>query len=259
MRSGGPWNLAFRWLWGSPDLKNRSSDVVHDGDDELTQPLIKSTSMADARSTIAAECAWSGKKKGRADCSTTKNRHGDDLNYLQMAGVYASDLGGLVIGKEDRKVQGVLGSYVLDDEIVKTKGDTLTVEYKAWTDINNESFVPGHQGRQEGFNEAPRTWAVTSPGSASTSSGRNDLQVGRREGTSWCATVAAVLVLSLIGLFALVRCGANEGGEAQPCAGHRCLDGRRWRQGGVRGRRAVRDVGHPPQCRRLRLHRPPAG
>ncbi|MBB4901160.1 hypothetical protein [Streptomyces griseomycini] len=172
VRSGGPWNLAFRWLWGSPDLKNRSSDVVHDGDDELTQPLIKSTSMADARSTIAAECAWSGKKKGRADCSTTKNRHGDDLNYLQMAGVYASDLGGLVIGKEDRKVQGVLGSYVLDDEIVKTKGDTLTVEYKAWTDINNESFVPGHQGRQEGFNEAPRTWAVTSPGSASTSSGR---------------------------------------------------------------------------------------
>ncbi|CAL9477299.1 hypothetical protein SUDANB15_02945 [Streptomyces sp. enrichment culture] len=31
-----------------------------------------------------------------------------------------------------------------------------------------------------------------------------------------CATVAAVLVPSLIGLFALVRCGANEGGELSP-------------------------------------------
>ncbi|MGV9920802.1 RHS repeat-associated core domain-containing protein [Streptomyces cellulosae] len=156
VRSGGPWSVAFRWLWGSPDLKNRTSDVVYDGDDELTQLLIKSTSMADARSTIAAEYAWNGKKKGRADYSTTKNREGDDLNYLQMAGVYASDLGGLIVGKEDRKVQGVLGSYVLDYEIVKTKGDTLTVEYRAWTDINNESFVPGHHSWQEAFNEAPQ-------------------------------------------------------------------------------------------------------
>jgi hypothetical protein len=45
---------------------------------------------------------------------------------------------------------------VLDYEIVKTKGDTLTVEYRAWTDINNESFVPGHHSWQEAFNEAPQ-------------------------------------------------------------------------------------------------------
>ncbi|MEV6119339.1 hypothetical protein AB0M23_02220 [Streptomyces sp. NPDC052077] len=109
VRSGGPWNLAFRWLWGSPEFKNRTSDLSYDGDDELTQSLIKSTSMADARSTIAAEYAWSGKKESRADYSTTKNRDKEDLNYLQMVGVYASDFGGLIVGKEDRKAQGVLG------------------------------------------------------------------------------------------------------------------------------------------------------
>ncbi|WP_435796847.1 RHS repeat domain-containing protein [Streptomyces flaveolus] len=156
VRSGGPWNLAFRWLWGSPEMKNRTSDLSYDGDDELTQSLIKSTSMADARSTIAAEYAWSGKKKGRADYSTTKNRDKEDLNYLQMAGVYASDLGGLIVGKEDRKAQGVLGSYALSYEITKTKGDTLTVQYHAWTDIDNESFAPGHQKWQEVFNKTPQ-------------------------------------------------------------------------------------------------------
>ncbi|MFJ3589321.1 MULTISPECIES: hypothetical protein [unclassified Streptomyces] len=112
--------------------------------------------MADARSTIAAEYAWSGKKKGRADYSTTKNRDKDDLNYLQMAGVYASDLGGLIVGKEDRKAQGVLGSYALSYEITKTKGDTLTVQYHAWTDVDNESLVPVHQKWQEVFNKTPQ-------------------------------------------------------------------------------------------------------
>ncbi|MFI7869409.1 RHS repeat-associated core domain-containing protein [Streptomyces salinarius] len=156
VRSGGPWNLAFRWLWGSPDLKNNTPGLSFDGDDELTQLLIKSTSMADARSTIAADYAWTGTKKGRQDYSTSQNREKEDLNFLQMAGVYASDLGGLIVGKEDRKAQGILGSYVLDYRITKTKGDTLTVQYTASTDIDNESFLPGPWKWQKRFNKAPQ-------------------------------------------------------------------------------------------------------
>lgn len=112
--------------------------------------------MKDARKSIAANFAAKGWKEGSADYSTTKNRDGEDLNLLQMMGVYASDLGGLVVGKDDRKVQGVLGSYSLKYDITKSKGDTLTVKYRAWTEINNESFVPGHNKWQESFNGTPQ-------------------------------------------------------------------------------------------------------
>ncbi|MFJ4585206.1 hypothetical protein [Streptomyces echinatus] len=95
---------------------------------------------------------WSG----RADYSVTKNREGEDLNALQMAGVYVSDLGGLAVGKDDRKAQGVLGSYSLEYHVTKTKGDTLTVQYRAWTDIDNESFIPGHGKWQQIFNKTPQ-------------------------------------------------------------------------------------------------------
>lgn len=156
VRSGGPWSLAWRWIWGSPEFKNRTGDQNYDGDDELTQDLIKSSSMKDARESIAANFAGKGKKRGREDYSTTQNRDGEDLNLLQMIGVYASDLGGLVVGKDDRKAQGVLGSYALEYNITKSKGDTLTVKYRAWTDIDNESFVPGHNKWQESFNGTPQ-------------------------------------------------------------------------------------------------------
>ncbi|MFF6780675.1 RHS repeat-associated core domain-containing protein [Streptomyces sp. NPDC012510] len=156
VKSGGPWSLAFRWIWGSPEFKTRTSDRSYDGDDELTQYLIKSSSMEDARWEIASLYAETGRKEGRQDYSTTKNRAGENLNVLQMVGVYASDLGGLVVGKEDRKAQGVLGSYSLEYKIKKTKGDTLTVEYHAWTDIDNESLVPGHSKWQEAMNGTPR-------------------------------------------------------------------------------------------------------
>ncbi|MEF9906433.1 RHS repeat-associated core domain-containing protein [Streptomyces sp. P9-A2] len=156
VRSGGPWGLAWRWIWGSPDLKSRTGDQNYDGDDELTRILIESSSMKDARASIAANFTVSGKKGGREDYSTTKNRDGKSLNYLQMAGVYASDLGGLVVGADDRKAQGVLGSYALEYDITKTKGDTLTVQYRAWTDIDNESFLPGHSTWQEAANKTPQ-------------------------------------------------------------------------------------------------------
>ncbi|MEU0281268.1 RHS repeat-associated core domain-containing protein [Streptomyces sp. NPDC006195] len=156
VRSGGPWSLAWRWIWGSPDLKNRAGDQNFDGDDELTRILAESSSMKDARESIAANFAATGKKSGREDYSTTKNRDGEDLNVLQMAGVYVSDLGGLVVGKDDRKAQGVLGSYSLQYNITKSKGDTLKVNYRAWTDIDNESFVPGHSKWQESFNGTPQ-------------------------------------------------------------------------------------------------------
>lgn len=159
--------------WGSPEFKNRTSDLSYDGDDKLTQSLIKSPSMADARSTIAAEYAWSGKKKGRADYSTIKNRDKDDLNYLQMAGVYASDLGGLIVGKEDRKAQGVLGSYALSYEITKTKGDTLTVQCHAGpTSTMSRSCRATRSGKRCSTRHRS-TRVATSPASASTSSGRN--------------------------------------------------------------------------------------
>lgn len=67
-----------------------------------------------------------------------------------------SDFGGLATGKEDREAQGVLGSYALKYKVKKSKGDTLVVDYRAWTDINNEFFVPGHATWQEVFNGAPK-------------------------------------------------------------------------------------------------------
>jgi len=156
VKSQGPWSLALRWLWGSPELKNTSGQVSFDGDDEMTQLLIKSTSMDDARSIIATKYVMNGTKSGREDYSVTQNREKEDLNYLQMAGVYVSDLGGLAIGKEDRKAQGILGSYSLEYNVTKSKGDTITVQYKAWTNIDNESFVPGHAKWQEIFNKTPQ-------------------------------------------------------------------------------------------------------
>ncbi|MEK8142792.1 hypothetical protein NKH18_12995 [Streptomyces sp. M10(2022)] len=156
VKSGGPWSLAFRWIWGSNEGRSSTGDRAYDGDDELTQSLIKSTGMKDAREEIAGQFAATSKKSGRADYSTTKNRDGEDLNVLQMLGVYASDLGGLVAGKDDRAAQGVLGSYALTYQVTKTKGNTLTVNYHAWTDINNESFIPGHGKWQEPANGAPR-------------------------------------------------------------------------------------------------------
>jgi RHS repeat-associated protein len=156
VKGGGPWSLAFRWLWGSPEGKNTTKNVKYDGDDEMTRSLIDSTSMQGAREDIADNYAANGKTHGRANYNVTESRDGKDLNVLQMAGVYASDVGGLLVGKEDRKAQGVLGSYALKYEIVKTGGTTLTVKYDAWTDIDNESFVPGHGKWQEFFNGSPR-------------------------------------------------------------------------------------------------------
>ncbi|MFF1549148.1 hypothetical protein [Streptomyces sp. NPDC058291] len=86
----------------------------------------------------------------------TKNRDKEDLNYLQMAGTYISDFGGLLVGKDDRKAQGILGSYSLRYDVVKSKGNTLTVTYHAWTDIDNESLIPGHMGWQKVFNGTPQ-------------------------------------------------------------------------------------------------------
>ncbi|WP_405712662.1 MULTISPECIES: RHS repeat-associated core domain-containing protein [unclassified Streptomyces] len=156
VKSGGPWSLAFRWIWGDVNGTNQSANQSYDEDDELTQMLIKSSSMKDARVQTAQQFAATGDKKGRADYSTTKTRDKEDLNLLQMAGVYVSDLGGLVISKEDRAAQGVLGSYALKYTVTKSTGNSLTVNYHAWTDINNESFIPSHAKWQEGANKAPR-------------------------------------------------------------------------------------------------------
>lgn len=156
VNSDGPWTLAFRWMMGSNELKNTVPNVSYDGDDEMTQALIKSTSMKDAREEIAAQFNETGQTKGKTKYSVTKNRDGEDLNFTQMIGVYASDFGGLVVGKDDREAQGVLGSYDLKYSITKSKGNTLTVQYHAWTDIDNESFAPGHGKWQKWFNETPQ-------------------------------------------------------------------------------------------------------
>nr|WP_037677282.1 RHS repeat-associated core domain-containing protein [Streptomyces griseus] len=156
VRSGGPWSLVWRWIIGSNQLENTTATQYYDGDDDLTHDLIKSTSMQDARENIAANFAVNGKKSGREDYSVTKNRDKEDLNYLQMAGTYISDFGGLVVGKDDRKAQGILGSYALQYNVVKSKGNTLTVKYHAWTDIDNESLIPGHSGWQKTFNGTPQ-------------------------------------------------------------------------------------------------------
>lgn len=152
----GPWTLAFRWLWGSPQGNTTVPDESYDGDDEITKALIKSSGMEDVRGSVAAQFRVNGKTKGDERYSVTKNRDGEDLSLGQMANVYLSDLGGLVIGKDDREAQGVLGSYDVRYEITKSKGNTLTVKYHARTDINNESFVPGHGKWQEAFNDVPQ-------------------------------------------------------------------------------------------------------
>jgi hypothetical protein len=59
---------AFRWTLGSHgsnEIKNATADQLYDGDDVLTQALIKSSSMKDARVEIAGQFAWLGQKKVR--------------------------------------------------------------------------------------------------------------------------------------------------------------------------------------------------
>ncbi|WP_412074887.1 RHS repeat-associated core domain-containing protein [Streptomyces xanthophaeus] len=156
VNSDGPWSLALRWIWGSPEMKNTIPNGSYDGDDKMTQALIKSSSMKDVREQVAAQFNETGKTKGQDKYSVTKTRDGEDLNLLQMAGVYASDLGGLILGKDDREAQGVLGSYDVKYNVTKSKGNTLTVQYHAWTDIDNESFAPGHGKWQQVFNKTPQ-------------------------------------------------------------------------------------------------------
>lgn len=45
---------------------------------------------------------------------------------------------------------------MLDYEITESKGNTLTVQYRAWANINNESLVPLHYDWQKVFNETPQ-------------------------------------------------------------------------------------------------------
>ncbi len=162
VNSDGPWSLAFRWAWGA-DFHWKSSkqavtlsDAKYDGDDEITQNLIDSTSMKDARVYVANTFRDTGARSGETKYSTTKNAEGQDRNLAQLVGVYASDVGGLLIGKDDRKAQGVLGSYDLGYTITESKGSTLTVKYTATTDINNESFLPMHAKWQEAANNGPK-------------------------------------------------------------------------------------------------------
>lgn len=90
--------------------------------------------------------APSGTYDGTAT-GNTRHRPGAD-------GTRQERLGGLIVGKgpQGSGPPGLSRSRLRD----RQKGDTLTVEYRAWTDINNASFVPGHQAWQEGFNEAPQ-------------------------------------------------------------------------------------------------------
>ncbi|WTL28661.1 RHS repeat-associated core domain-containing protein [Streptomyces sp. NBC_01498] len=152
VQGDGPWTLAFRWLLGSSEGKATIPDRSYDGDDEITKALIKSSSMKDVRDSVVTQFIVNGTKGEDERYSVTKNRAGEDLTLGQMGNVYLSDLGGLAIGKDDREAQGVLGSYDVRYEITKSKGNTLTVKYHARTDINNESFVPGHGKWQEAFN-----------------------------------------------------------------------------------------------------------
>ncbi len=158
VKSDGPWTLAFRWWWGSRGLNptNTISDVSYDGDDKMTQMVIKSTGMKDVREEVAKQYNETGKMSGNDKYSVTKNRDGSAKSKIQMAGAYVSDFGGLLIGKEDREVQGVLGSYDVEYKIVKSKGHELTVEYAVKTAINNESFVPGHDKSQKKYNNYPQ-------------------------------------------------------------------------------------------------------
>ncbi|WP_030595708.1 RHS repeat domain-containing protein [Streptomyces anulatus] len=162
VNSDGPWSLAFRWAWGA-DFHWKSSkqaitlpDAKYDGDDTITQNLIESTSMKDARVFVANTFRDTGALKGKTKYSTTKNAEGQNRNLAQLVGLYASDVGGLLVGKKDRKAQGVLGSYDLQYTITESKGSTLTVKYTATTDINNESFIPMHAKWQEAANNGPK-------------------------------------------------------------------------------------------------------
>ncbi|WP_435597735.1 hypothetical protein [Streptomyces anulatus] len=97
-----------------------------------------------------------GALKGKTKYSTTKNAEGQNRNLAELVGLYASDVGGLLIGKKDRKAQGVLGSYDLKYKITESKGSTLTVKYTASTDIDNESFLPSHAEWQKATNYGPK-------------------------------------------------------------------------------------------------------
>ncbi|MGW1926633.1 RHS repeat domain-containing protein, partial [Streptomyces massasporeus] len=121
VKSGGPWSVAFRWLLGSSVLTghpggnvmagdfggNTVPDVSYDGDDELTQSLIASESMKDTRQMVADQFRMTGQKSGKDTYSTTRHHDGKDRTLAQIAGVFGSDFGGLIIGQDDREAQGV--------------------------------------------------------------------------------------------------------------------------------------------------------
>ncbi|MFD5681887.1 RHS repeat-associated core domain-containing protein [Streptomyces bacillaris] len=158
VKSDGPWSLAYRWMWGSDfsNPTNTISDAKFDGDDKMTELVRKSSGMKDVREQVVKQFTETGKKSGKDKYSVTKNRDGSEKSKAQMAQSYVADFGGLLIGKESREAQGVLGSYDVTYDIVKSKGNEFTVEYRVRTDIDNESFVPGHSPGQKIFNYLPQ-------------------------------------------------------------------------------------------------------
>ncbi|MFJ5043197.1 RHS repeat domain-containing protein [Streptomyces sp. NPDC088719] len=120
------------------------------------QKLQKMFMEAQAMCRLANTFRDTGALKGETKYSTTKNAEEQNRNLAQLVGLYASDVGGLLIGKKDRKAQGVLGSYDLKYKITESKGSTLTVTYTASTDIDNESFLPSHAEWQKAANYGPK-------------------------------------------------------------------------------------------------------
>ncbi|MFI0773964.1 hypothetical protein [Streptomyces sp. NPDC021212] len=141
-----PRTLLANWVAGTGDDQYQFSQ--HD-------PFVKQLRESESMSKIRSETveAWNG---GHAEGRLHHRIAGK--SFLGQVGTYAGDMAGLsgidnLWGGDTNEAQSLLGSYDIDYEVKGTDADgKLIVQYTVKNDTNMESFMPGYQKWQEGFN-----------------------------------------------------------------------------------------------------------